>query len=359
MTDFNDGVVAWADQSISDLPNIGKGGYGVWGNGGNGRSGVVGGTGVLGRGGKSEGAGSGPGIIGIDGNVNEPPENHTKDIGVYGRGSTGVVGVADQGDGRFVSPDSIHRADVGVFGVGDTGVRGNGSTEGVIGSSENVGVLGVCTSRGFGVWGYCDGPNIGVNGYSAQGDGVSGRSDGAGRGVYGESKDGVGVMGYAPQSGLAGFFQGRVTVVGTFVVWGSKHCAVPHPDGVHRLLYCMESPENWFEDFGEAQLVDGRATVQIDPEFASIVETDKYHVFLTPYGDSNGLYVSRRDSTEFQVSEHQGGKSNLSFSYRIAAKRKDVGSARLPKISMPDFPKVRLPESAALPRKLQATPDAK
>ena len=33
-----------------------------------------------------------------------------------------------------------------------------------------------------------------------------------------------------------------------------RSAAVPHPDGFHRRLYCIECPESWFEDFGEGTL---------------------------------------------------------------------------------------------------------
>ena len=57
----------------------------------------------------------------------------------------------------------------------------------------------------------------------------------------------------------------------------------------------MQSPENWFEDFGSAKLENGRVTVSIDPRFAQIVNTGvDYHVFLTPKGDCRGLYVANR-----------------------------------------------------------------
>ena len=91
----------------------------------------------------------------------------------------------------------------------------------------------------------------------------------------------------------------------------------------------MESPESWFEDFGEASLDHGRLRVSLDADFASAIDTGKYHVFLTPYGDSNGLYVSHRDRLGFEVREHQGGTNNITFSYRVVAKRKDIAGERL------------------------------
>ena len=90
----------------------------------------------------------------------------------------------------------------------------------------------------------------------------------------------------------AGVFYGPVVVGGDFTVFGAKSAAVPHPDGSHRRLYCMESPESWFEDFGKGTLECGQADVTIDPDFAAVVDMDDYHVFLTQYGGHDDLSVT-------------------------------------------------------------------
>jgi len=100
----------------------------------------------------------------------------------------------------------------------------------------------------------------------------------------------------------------------------------------------MESPESWFEDFGEAKLSNGQAKVRLDPEFAAVVKTGSYHVFVTPYSNSNGLYVSNRTSKGFEVREQRAGKSGTRFSYRVIAKRKDISAKRLTKITLPSAP---------------------
>jgi hypothetical protein len=102
----------------------------------------------------------------------------------------------------------------------------------------------------------------------------------------------------------------------------------------------MESPQSWFEDFGTGTLAHGTATVELDPDFAALVHTDGYHVFLTPTGDSKGLYVSSRTATGFTVREQQGGTSSLAFDYRVVAKRKDVAAPRLAKVELPAAPAV-------------------
>jgi hypothetical protein len=170
-----------------------------------------------------------------------------------------------------------------------------------------------------------------------QGPGIFGLDHNGWGGIAGVSHDeyGTGVYGecYTPY-GDAGYFVGDVTVNGTVNVNGNvdvkgelnakiKHAIVPFPDGSKRLLHCMESPEHWFEDFGSARLTRGRATVKFDADFAKVVTLNGYRVFLTPEGDCHGLYVRKRGSS-FEVRELQGGTSNVGFSYRIVAKRKDI-----------------------------------
>jgi hypothetical protein len=100
-------------------------------------------------------------------------------------------------------------------------------------------------------------------------------------------------------------------------------------------LYALESPESWFEDFGRGEMVRGRAQVELDPDYAAVVQTEDYHVFLTPEGNSKGLYVSNRRTSGFEVREQQGGTSTLTFSYRVVARRADIEVERLEKVELP------------------------
>ena len=81
--------------------------------------------------------------------------------------------------------------------------------------------------------------------------------------------------------------------------------------------------------------MDGAAEIELDRNFASMTRTDSYHVFLTPYGDSQGLYVERRTQRSFTVREQRGGTSGLSFSYRVVAKRRDIDVPRFKKMETP------------------------
>jgi hypothetical protein len=96
-------------------------------------------------------------------------------------------------------------------------------------------------------------------------------------------------------------------------------------------MYAPLSPESCYEDFGRAELADGRAEVELDPDFAALlgIDDDSYHVFLTPEGDTGGLYVSGRNAKGFTVREQQDGTSSAVFSYRVLTKNKHRQPTRL------------------------------
>ena len=85
------------------------------------------------------------------------------------------------------------------------------------------------------------------------------------------------------------------------------------------------------EDFGEARMVNGQASVALEHTFASTIDTrQSYLVFITPEGDSPGhLYVASKTSNGFVVRESSNGHSSLPFEYRIVAHPYADGSARL------------------------------
>lgn len=141
---------------------------------------------------------------------------------------------------------------------------------------------------------------------------------------------------FANTKNWAAWLEGRVLVRGDLIVTGTKHAVVDHPDGSHRLLYCLEAPEAWYEDFGRASLRGGKATVTLEAQFAALVGDDSYHVFLTPEGECEGLYVARQSRDRFEVHELRGGNSDISFSYRIAVKRTDVEAGRFKSVDLPE-----------------------
>jgi hypothetical protein len=157
----------------------------------------------------------------------------------------------------------------------------------------------------------------------------------------------------------AAAFYGPVAVAGDFtVVGGAKSAAVRHPDGTHRRLYCLESPESWFEDFGTGRLECGRSEVTIDPDFAAMVDLTDYHVFLTGYDMSAPLFVHNRTTAGFAVEAGPAaaaltGRTDTdltgTFSWRVVAKRKDIAGARLAAVTVPPEPTLPPVPDAPMP----------
>jgi len=118
---------------------------------------------------------------------------------------------------------------------------------------------------------------------------------------------------------------------GNLACSGTKSAVVPVDGGSRRVaLYAVEAPENWFEDFGTGRLSNGEAIIRLEPTFAQTVNTgEDYHVFLTPRGECEGLYVAEVTGDAFTVRELHHGVSNVVFDYRIVARRKGYESIRL------------------------------
>ena len=303
---------------------------GVWGYSGEG-------AGVRGESPNSNGVeGYSPTVVGVYGDCPigaGVSGNSSSGVGVLGRSATGS---AVSGAAGFLGPPIPHPVNIaGVVGSSD-------ARHGVIGASNAL----------MGVYGFST-DNAGVVGSSDQQAGIIGTSNQIG--VYGycgnadPTKSGIGVYahaGRAPPNNYAGAFDGNVSINGDLTLFGTanvnvKNPIVPFPDGTHRLLHCMESPEHWFEDFGTTKLKRGRAVVKLDADFAKVIKRGDYKVFLTPEGDCRGLYV-RKSAASFEVRELGGGTSSIAFSYRIAGRRKDIKNhQRFAKIDVkPDLEKL-------------------
>ena len=221
---------------------------------------------------------------------------------------------------------------VGVAGVNGTNINFVAGTGGSFSSERNIaggqypGLFGAyngTTALCFGVQGYngraTGNQNIGVvgmyNGASAFGIGVYGIGAGGG---YIVGNNDVAVVGWrANNANYSGYFNGNHAIAN-----GTKSASVPTTRG-NQLLYCMESPEVWFEDFGTATLVNGQIHVELDDLFRQTTVIDDahpMHVFVQAQGECNDLYVVPGTSG-FTVKEKNGGQSNVRFSYRVVAKR--------------------------------------
>jgi len=324
------------------------GGVGVSGNGGPNSA-----TGVLGFGGGTSGQGvagigaapTGPGVVGIGGNFGA------------GNNADGVQGFANGTGGGVVGHGG------GSNGAGLLGIGGAANGQGVagIGNGTGPGIVGVggnfvATNNADGVQGFASGTGTGVIGHSPSGLGVYGVGQTYGvRGDAGTAAGAAGLLGVATTANavafgsvvvapatIAGYFNGEVHVEGPFYVdpISNKHGVIAKADGTKHVFYSMESPESWVEDFGTGTLANGKATIALDKDFASVIHADDYLVFLTSHDAANkGLAVTAHKVDGFTVQEQQGGTSSGSFSYRVVA-RPNVGKKveRMPKYTPP--PKV-------------------
>ncbi|MCU1547739.1 MAG: hypothetical protein JWO29_690 [Arthrobacter sp.] len=260
-------------------------------------------------------------------------------LGVHGtaNGGTGVVGEGQTG----VFGNSVGSGN----GVWGRSTQANG-VQGVSGSYNASGVYGENSAGGYGVagrtFGLLNEGRAAVLGESLRAPGTPASGpNGKAAGVLGYSETGYGGVFITGQAGsdVPWVNSGGLRVVGEIVkTLGEYSEALPHPDGTQRLLYAPLSPESWYEDYGRAQLVEGRAEVELDADFAAVlgIDDDSYHVFLTPEGDTGGLYVSGRNARTFTVREQQNGTGNVEFSYRVAAKNKHRQPKRLARLDEPE-----------------------
>ena len=285
---------------------------------------------------------------------------------------------------------------VGVYGLSTygTGIRGDSKSGiGAIGTSvSNAGVSGKSGSN-FGVSGTSL-SSYGVYGTSNTSDGVVGRTNvttlssagvrglapynseaESGVGVLGDTYDGVGVEALSESSEFGGvalqavggddgvtLFEavdrgsavasldafGNLILAGSLQQNGSPFFRTSGANGSSVTTFGDRISQPTLEDLGEAQLVNGKADVPLDARFgASVDGRAKYLVFLTPMGDTRGLYVSERTSKGFTVREVGGGRSSLVFDYRIAAKPFDTAALRLPSARL--LPQLRRNVATAMP----------
>jgi hypothetical protein len=319
--------------------------------------------------------------------------------GIVGTSQTPAPGAA----GMFGTTGTGHSTTYGTYGPslvagvwGDTtGNPNSGSAAGVIGTADDADAATFFNnSSGSAATVYAE--NLGV------GDGVYGVADGSGRGVsgiadngefsqgiYGEAGDGyagwfqtIEVSGpvdnnttltasnytddtttyvfqtYGDPAGGQASFDCLIDMVANLTCDGTIGNDVKINDGSRSVkTYSLQSAGNWFEDAGSAELVRGAAHVDLERVFGATVNTGvEYHVFLTPDGDSKGLYVSAKSAGGFDVRESGGGTSSIAFEYRIMAKRTGFENLRLEDVT--DRVKEQSAQNARMRDRMKARPQA-
>ena len=202
----------------------------------------------------------------------------------------------------------------GVFATGNVAIDGVGLTSGVEGHSTSGTGVFATSSSGFGVFAQ-SGSNIGVFGGSTSGDGV--------RGVTNTSNAIHGLIS-AGGTGLAGLFEGNVTVTGTLSKGGGSF-KIDHPlDPAHKYLFhsFVESPDMKNIYDGVVTLdANGEAEVRL-PTWFDTLNTD-FRYQLTAIGASApDLYIAEEISgNRFTIA---GGQAGMKVSWLVTGIRQDA-----------------------------------
>jgi hypothetical protein len=314
-----------AGPSVFQAEASGINGYGVYS--------VMSGNGAVGLYGESDGtteSGSGRSGIGVKG-LGKGADSNGLTGDATGTGGYGLYAHASGG------PDTDRYASAGVYALSNTGTGVEGFAGGqsalfnsvqtaISGHPFLAGIWGDTSESGTdtdviaGVVGTAD------NDYAAFFENNS--SSLATIDVVNQNKGGTGlfkVFKASTAAGTCGIGDGDLSCTGqlkTLATTGGGARTVE--------TYATQSAENWMEDYGTGAMEGGVGVVQIEPSFAGTVAADaNYHVFLTPRGDSKGLYVTHATATSFEVHESGGGTSSISFDYKIVAKRRGYEAERL------------------------------
>ncbi len=156
-----------------------------------------------------------------------------------------------------------------------------------------------------------------------------GGSNGSNYGVYGGAGTGTNVYGVYGH-GTGGSSTYGVYFSGGLGGSGTKSAIVRTEDGP-KAVYCQESPENWFEDFGSAVIRDGKCHVDIAADFLQTVTiNDQYPMKLfIQLENTSYQYKLTKTHTGFDIEIIGEAPSELAFDYRVAAKRKGYEDIRL------------------------------
>jgi hypothetical protein len=242
-------------------------------------------------------------------------------------GHTGVYGVDNSSSGAYDS--GVLGVSINGFGVVGTSTNNNGT--------EGFSRCSICS----GLYGENDNSGFGVAGRTAISGGIGVVGDGGPSGIGVQGKVATVNAGLPILEGLDGNFTpvfiaddgGNVHITGDLFSTGLR----PRAGTKHVASYTPHTSVPTIEDFGEATLRDGKASVALDPSFANLID-DRYVVFITPEGDNAGLYVSGRTLRGFEVHEARGGRSTVSFAYRILAHPYGNNGKRLPTVKVVRHP---------------------
>ncbi|MBC7696245.1 MAG: hypothetical protein H7141_12455 [Burkholderiales bacterium] len=242
----------------------------------------------------------------------------------------GVYGYTGQSAGFAVRAQNINTSGTGILATGENAINlylpaGSGGAftgvlTGLVSSVNNSVGTGISAS------------GQGLNTFPSLVGGSGGAFSGTTIGLYGIANNvavstaggyftngngSFAYVGYTTAGGVAQKINGPGAV--STIVKNTKNESVN--------LYCPESPEILFQDFGAGSLVNGFAHITLDENISKNIKVNGKHplrVIIQLEGDCKGAFVSNKSQTGFDVNELQGGNSNISFTWFISANRADA-----------------------------------
>jgi len=282
------------------------------------------GIGITGQNAATAGAGTGIGMFGAT--------QQSAGFGLYGANlnpaGTGILGIGNNVSSYVLPTGGAGGAFYGTL-QGAYGYASGNAGYGLYGKSVNVtsayGVVGMAnnitgSAPTQGAGGAFMGSSYGVSGYQFTTTGQT-------AGGYFISGDGAGG---ATSTTMVEAFSNTGT---HYKIWqsvvGSVSTSVPDMQGKPATLHAPETPEFYFQDFGQGALVNGKAHIELDPVFAKNVVISEEHplrVFIQLEGDENckGVVVKNKTATGFDVVELSGGNSNATFQWFVTCNVADV-----------------------------------
>ena len=306
---------------------------------------------------------SGTGVIGVGNNIGNATYAPGGSGGAFKGDSVGVFGYITAATGK-------------AHGFAIFGQAGQNPGNGIVGTGNNISTPTVLT---IGSGGAFNGDSIGSFSYSTKGHGYGAYN--FGNGAYSTGIVGVGNSAVASvlASGAGGQFFG--TTAGIYAsatntsgstaaitcfngvgnvfeylnynngtnykilqsTVGAVSCSVKDLDGKYVVMHCPETPEFYFQDYGQGQLINGFVHINLDPVLARNVAINSRHplrVFIQLEDNENckGVIVKNKTATGFDVQELNGGASNTPFQYQIIC---NVADAEMPSGIMSKFQDLR------------------
>ena len=223
-----------------------------------------------------------------------------------------------------------------------------GTASGAYAFSNTGDAIDARTTSGYGV--YANNETSGTAVYAATRSGLGLYSNSANGNGLDASGSYIGIIGRAPSGGypiVATDTSGNdlfwVDSAGDIFYKGSLQTFAHTARGDVR-TYGASATTPSVEDSGSSMLRNGSARVALDPTFAHSIEgTGTYRVFVTPGGDTDGLFVAERDPSGFVVREAHGGRGSLDFDYRIVATVVGHTRERMSFVATPDAARAPLP----------------